>query len=137
MIETSSPRPDTWPPYYAVPQSVRGSGRQQARTWDLVLAVLLYCGAAVLGLVAAYFTLFFAFATDPCTQDNCRTEYLTWAFVVSWGGTALALLGSLALLVVAAVKRWYLWFWPVSAILLIIGSFFGGAALAAQVYIGP
>ncbi|MGO4615321.1 hypothetical protein AB4305_12705 [Nocardia sp. 2YAB30] len=56
---------------------------------------------------------------------------------MSWGGTALALLGFLALLVVAVAKRWYLWLWPVLAILLIVGSFFGGVALAAQVHIGP
>ncbi|MBF6296189.1 hypothetical protein IU459_01365 [Nocardia amamiensis] len=132
MFETGIPQPRP----HDRPSAPR-PGQQPVRTWDLVLAIVLYCAAAILGLTAAYFTLFFAFATDPCTPTTCRTEYLAWAFAVSWGGTGLALAGTFATLIVAVIKRWYLWFWPVLAMLLIIGSFCGGAALAAQVYTGP
>ncbi|MEU7630180.1 hypothetical protein AB0C34_09375 [Nocardia sp. NPDC049220] len=130
MNEIGFSRPAPWP-YHLMPQPGRAP---RVRAWDLALAVVLYCAAAVLGMAAAYFTLFFAFAADSCTPDNCRSEYLTWGFAVSWGGTAFALLGSLALIIVAVVKRWYLWMWPVLAMVLIVGSFFGGAALATRVY---
>ncbi|MEU1547562.1 hypothetical protein [Nocardia sp. NPDC005745] len=134
MIQTGTPQP--WP--YGMPQGLARppAGQRAVRTWDVVLAVVLYCVAAVLGLAAAYFTVFFAFATDPCGPDNCRTDYLGWAFVVSWGGTAFAVVGVTGMLILAAVKRWYMWYWPVLAIVLIVASFGGGLALASQVYPG-
>ncbi|WP_040871171.1 hypothetical protein [Nocardia exalbida] len=135
MIQTGTPQP--WPPYGMPPVPARpAAGQRAARTWDVVLAVVLYCVAAVLGLAAAYFTVFFALATDPCGLDNCRTDYLGWAFVVSWGGTAFAIVGVTGMLILAAVKRWYMWYWPVLAIVLIVASFGGGLALASQVYPG-
>ncbi|NKY27958.1 hypothetical protein [Nocardia gamkensis] len=135
MIQTGIPQP--WPPYGMPQGPARPPAEQRAvRTWDVVLAVVLYCVAAVLGLAAAYFTVFFAFATDPCGPDNCRTDYLGWAFVVSWGGTAFAIVGVTGMLILAAVKRWYMWYWPVLAIVLIVASFGGGLALASQVYPG-
>ncbi|WP_174190170.1 hypothetical protein [Nocardia barduliensis] len=130
MFQTGSPPPR--PPHPGPP--VRPDLRQPVRTWDVVLAVVLYCVAAVLALAAAYFTVFFAFASDPCGPDNCRTDYLGWAFVVSWGGTAFAIVGVTGMLILAAVKRWYMWYWPVLAIVLIVASFCGGLALAAQVH---
>ncbi|MFI6171081.1 hypothetical protein ACIBCN_30180 [Nocardia sp. NPDC051052] len=106
----------------------------QPRTWDLVLAIVLYSCAALLGLVAAYATLFFAFAADSCGANNCNDGYLGAAFIVSWGGTALALVGSLIMIIVAGMKRWYMWYWPVLAAIMIVGSFAAGVALASQVY---
>ncbi|MBF6203821.1 MULTISPECIES: hypothetical protein [Nocardia] len=132
MIQTGTPQP--WPPQHGMP--AHPGARQPARTWDVVLAVSLYCVAAALGLAAAYFTVFFAFATDPCGPDNCRTDYLGWAFAVSWGGTAFAIVGVTAMLIVAAVKRWYMWYWPMLAMALIVASFCGGLALASQVHTG-
>ncbi|WP_063016719.1 hypothetical protein [Nocardia niwae] len=134
MIHTGPPQ--SWPPYGTPQGFAPPAGQRPVRTWDVVLAVVLYCVAAVLGLAAAYFTLFFAFATDPCGADNCRTDYLGWAFAVSWGGTALAITGMSGMLILAAVKRWYLWYWPVLAMMLIAASFAGGVALASQIYTG-
>ncbi|MGY1945831.1 hypothetical protein [Nocardia asiatica] len=130
MFQTGSPHP--WPSHPGPP--LRPDPRPPVRTWDVVLAVVLFCVAAVLGLAAAYFTVFFAFATDPCGPDDCRTGYLGWAFAVSWGGTALAIVGATGMLILAAVKRWYMWYWPVLAIVLIVASFGGGLALAGQVH---
>ncbi|WP_069161346.1 hypothetical protein [Nocardia altamirensis] len=121
--------------YYPMAQP-QFPARPQQRTWDLVLALVLYSIAAALGLVAAYFTVFFAFAADPCSANNCRDGYLGAAFAVSWGGTAVALVGSLVMVIVAAVQRWYQWYWPVLAMIMIVASFLGGVALASQVYTG-
>ncbi|MGK8521176.1 hypothetical protein ACRS6B_06265 [Nocardia asteroides] len=130
MTQPGTPQPR--PPYPWVPPAAR----QPMRTWDVVLAVVLYGVAVILGPAAAYFTVFFAFATDPCGPDDCRTGYLGWAFVVSWGGTAFAIVGATVMLIVAAVRRWYLWYWPVLAIVLTVASFGGGLALASQVHPG-
>lgn len=125
--------------YYptAQPQWQQPTPQPPQRTWDLVLTIVLYSCAAVLGMLAAYATIFFAFAADSCGPNNCNDSYLGAAFIVSWGGTALALVGSLVMIVVAGLKRWYMWYWPVLAALLIVGSFAGGVALASQVYATP
>ncbi|MFI7001206.1 hypothetical protein [Nocardia sp. NPDC050175] len=119
------------------PQWQQPTPQPQQRTWDLVLTIVLYSCAALLGLLAAYATLFFAFATDACGTNNCNDSYLGAAFIVSWGGTALALVGSLVMIIVAGLKRWYMWYWPVLAALLIVASFASGVALASHVYAGP
>ncbi|MEV6556735.1 hypothetical protein AB0M22_13525 [Nocardia sp. NPDC051756] len=125
------PSPQSQPPVRRHPQ------QPPQRTWDLVLTIVLYSGAAVLGMLAAYATVFFAFAADACGTNNCNDSYLGAAFIVSWGGTAIALVGSLIMIIVAGLKRWYMWYWPVLAALLIVGSFAGGVALASQVYATP
>ncbi|WP_433577309.1 hypothetical protein [Nocardia brasiliensis] len=114
------------------------SAQPQQRTWDVILTVVLYCAAAVLGLLAAYCTVFFAFAADACGPGrNCKDEYLSAAFAVSWGGTALALAGSFVMIIIAAVQRWLMWYWPVVAMALIVASFLSGVALANGVYDTP
>ncbi|MFI6042159.1 hypothetical protein ACIA8C_11025 [Nocardia sp. NPDC051321] len=129
--QQSPPSPQQSQPW---PQPPQQSPQPQQRTWDLVLAIVLYSGAALLGLVAAYATCFFAFAADSCGANNCNDSYLGAAFIVSWGGTALALVGALIMIIVAAMKRWYMWYWPVLAAIMIVGSFAAGVALASQVY---
>ncbi|KAA8890388.1 hypothetical protein F3087_03575 [Nocardia colli] len=119
------------------PQWPRPTPQPPQRTWDLVLTIVLYSCAALLGMLAAYATIFFAFAADACGPKNCNDSYLGAAFIVSWGGTAVALVGSLVMIVIAGLKRWYMWYWPVLAALLIVASFAGGVALASQVYATP
>ncbi|MFB8276158.1 hypothetical protein [Nocardia colli] len=119
------------------PQWPQPTPRPPQRTWDLVLTIVLYSCAALLGVLAAYATIFFAFAADACGPKNCNDSYLGAAFIVSWGGTAVALVGSLVMIVIAGLKRWYMWYWPVLAAILIVASFAGGVALASQVYATP
>ncbi|MBF6176233.1 hypothetical protein [Nocardia blacklockiae] len=121
---TTALHPMPYPPRKAEP----------VRTWDLVLAILLYALATLLGLFAATFTPFFAMATDPCgAGTGCREEFATWGILVSWGGTAAALGGGLVMVIVAAVKRWYMWWWAALALVLVPLSFFAGLFLAEQV----
>ncbi|WP_433660545.1 hypothetical protein ACQPW1_47800 [Nocardia sp. CA-128927] len=129
--------PTTQQQWQQQPQWQQPTPQPQQRTWDLVLTIVLYSCAALLGLLAAYATVFFAFAADACGANNCNDSYLGAAFIVSWGGTALALVGSLIMIIVAGLERWYMWYWPVLAAVLIVASFFGGVALASQVYTGP
>ncbi|WP_280362187.1 hypothetical protein [Nocardia wallacei] len=124
------PDPMAYPP---MPMPMRPAPRP-LRTWDLVLAIVLYSLAALLGVCAASFTPFFVMATDPCGYGTgCREEFATWGILVSWGGTAAALGGGLVMVVVAAVKRWYMWWWAALALLLVPASFVTGLLLAGQV----
>ena len=43
------------------------------------------CGGELGGL-----SPFFVMATDACGPDNCDESKLTWAFIVTWGGVAVA-----------------------------------------------
>ncbi len=104
------------------------------RTWDLVLAIVLYVLAVAAGLLAASITPFFAMASDSCgAESGCREELATWGILVSWGGTAVALGGGLVMMILAAVKRWQIWIWPTLALVLVPVSFLVGMALAEQV----
>ncbi|QIS06915.1 hypothetical protein F5X71_35480 [Nocardia brasiliensis] len=117
--------------YYPAAQQ---TARPPQRTWDVILTIVLYCAAVVAGLIAAYLTVFFAFAADACGSGRtCHDEYLNAAFAVSWGGTAAALVVSLVMIIVAAVKRWLMFYWPILAMAVIVGSFVCGASLASQV----
>ncbi|GAB2684364.1 hypothetical protein [Nocardia thraciensis] len=95
---------------------------------------MLYLLAALAGMFAASITPFFAMATDPCGYESgCREELAMWGIFVSWGGTAVALGGGLAMMIVAAVRRWQMWIWPGLALVLIPLTFAVGLTLAEQV----
>lgn len=104
--------------------------RRTARTWDVILGWTLFGFACLIGLCAAYATIFFAFAADSCNDQTCNSDYIGLAFVVSWGGTAVALVGALVMLIVSTVKGWLMWYWPVIATAIVVGGFFAGFALA-------
>ncbi len=107
--------------------------RKQISAADVAISVVLFMFACGVGLIAAYCTLFFAFASDSCGYQNCNDSYLTAAFAVSWGGTAFALVSLLVMIVVAAIRRTMMWIWPTLALVVIFGSFCLGIACAAQV----
>ncbi|MBB5913961.1 hypothetical protein BJY24_002828 [Nocardia transvalensis] len=121
--------------YYPAPYSAAPHpAHRTVRTWDLVLAIVLYALASGVGLCTAAFTPFFAMATDPCgAGSGCREEFATWGILVSWGGTAAALGGGLIMLILAAVKGWTVWVWGALALLLVPLSFGVGLWLAGQV----
>lgn len=123
-----------YPPAYPIRSTDFGlQQRKQVSAADIAISVVLFMFACGVGLVAAYATLFFAFASDSCGYQTCNDSYMTAAFAVSWGGTAFALVGSLVMIVVAAVRRTMMWIWPTLALVVIVGSFFLGVACAAQV----
>ncbi len=90
------------------------------------LAVLAAVGS--LGL-----SPFFVMATDACGPDNCDESKLTWAFVVTWGGVALAAVVAVVGLVRAARRGTAMWMWPTVALVLVFVTFAWGFALAVSV----
>ncbi|MBF6212889.1 hypothetical protein IU433_29960 [Nocardia puris] len=106
------------------------TAQRPVRTWDAVLSVVLYSVAALLGALAAYITVFFVMAAGACsTESTCDEGLIVIAMILSWGGTALAILGIPLALLIAALKRWTMWWWGALANVLVIATFFGGVAL--------
>lgn len=104
------------------------------RTWDLVLGIVLYALAGLLGAASVAGTGLFAMAADSCSSDHpCHEQYLTIGMLVSWGGTFLALAGGLAMIVLAAVRHRLIWIWGGLPVLLVPAAFFAGLFIAAHI----
>lgn len=99
------------------------------------VAVTVFAAALALLAAAASVLLspFFVMATDPCGADNCDFSRLTWAYVVTWGGVAVAVVLAVVGMALAARRRTRMWIWPVSAFLLVVVTFAGGVLLAGSV----
>jgi len=97
-----------------------------ATVFTAMLAVLAGTGSLLL-------SPFFVMTTDACGADNCNLTWLTWAYVVTWGGVALATVVAVAGMVRAARKGTVMWIWPVVAVALVAFTFGIGFLLAASV----
>ena len=78
--------------------------RQRRHSFVDITITSILCavvGVAALGTVG--FSMFFAMTTDSC-GDRCSYSALTVAYLVTWGGVAVAVIvAALALIVVALV----------------------------------
>ncbi|MGV0992947.1 MAG: hypothetical protein ACOYBX_11295 [Mycobacterium sp.] len=101
--------------------------------WDRALAVLMTALTAVAALGSVGSSLFFVMGTDACGPNNCHESRLWLAYALTWGGVAVAVIGTIAGLTVAARRGTVLWIWPALAVVLIGASWAGGAALATSV----
>jgi len=72
-------------------------------------------------------------ATDSCGTNDCDESKIAWAYVVTWGGVALAVIVAVAGMVIAARRGTAMWIWPALALLLVVAAFAGGFALAVSV----
>lgn len=99
--------------------------------WDIALTVLLgvlLVGACGLGFL---FSLFAGMATDVCSgnPDRCNFDLVNGAYLAAWGGIGLALLITLAGVIVAAMKKRVMVIWPILGWAIFIVSFAVGAVL--------
>jgi hypothetical protein len=97
------------------------------------LTVLLSVLAGLAALASVGMSPFFVMAADSCGVNNCDESRMTWAFALTWGGVALAVLVAVVGMVRAARRGSPTWVWPALALVLVIATFFGGFALAASV----
>jgi hypothetical protein len=100
---------------------------------DRFLTVLMSVLAALAAVVSVGLSPFFVMATDACGPRECDESKLTWAYLVTWGGVALAVAVAVAGMVRAARRGSALWLWPALALVLVIGTFAGGFVLAGSV----
>ena len=110
----------------AVPEHPRSAGDTLATVVIGVLAVL----AAV---VSVGISPFFVMTTDACGPDNCHLSLLTLAYVVTWGGIAVAALVGVIGAVRAARRGPRTWVWAATALAIVVASFGIGALLAVAV----
>jgi hypothetical protein len=111
----------------APPPHPHHSTADRIATVVTALLAVLTAGAAVL------LSPFFVMTTDACGSDNCDLSRLNWAYVVTWGGVALAAVLAVAGVVRAARRGTVMWIWPVVAIALIVLTFGLGFLLATSV----
>ena len=90
---------------------------------------LLTLGA---GTAALFMSPFLMMATDSADQ-NAKVGFLGWAYAVTWGGTALGLIGTAVAVFRAAHRHATMWFWPALGIVVIGVCFAIGALLATKV----
>ncbi len=88
--------------------------------------------ALLAGLVSLFFSPFFVMSTDACGHADCRDSLVTWAYVVTWGGLALAAAVGVGGMIRAARRRSRMWVWPASALVLVVATFAIGAGLASS-----
>lgn len=108
------------------PQPPHSTADRTATVVGAVLAVLAGVGSVLI-------SPFFVMTTDACSADNCHFALLNWAYVVTWGGVALAAVIAVVGVVRAARRGTVMWIWPVVAVALIALTFGLGFLLAASV----
>lgn len=99
---------------------------------DVTITSILSVVAALAALGALGFSVFFAMATDSC-GEQCNYSTLNSAYLVTWGGVAVAVLLGASGVIVAAVRGRLMWIWPMLALVLIAASAFAGAMFANSV----
>ncbi len=100
---------------------------------DITLTVILSTLTTISALGAVSFSFFFVMATDSCGPRHCNYDALGAAYLVTWGGIGLAILGGATGIIVAALRKWTMWFWPAGSLLLIVVSTGVGVSLANSV----
>lgn len=100
---------------------------------DTIATVVLAVLAVLAAIAAVLISPFFVMATDACGPDNCDMSELTMAYVMTWGGVALAALLGVIGTVRAARRHTTLWHWPAAALALVIAGFAIGALFAMSV----
>ena len=99
---------------------------------DVTITSILSVVAALAALATLAFSMFFAMATDSC-GEQCNYSTLNNAYLVTWGGVAVAVLLGVSGVLVAAVRGRLMWIWPTLALVLIAASAFAGAMFANAV----
>jgi hypothetical protein len=100
-------------------------------TADIVVTSVLGALLLTACLVAFWLSLLFAMATDSC--NPCNMGYGNWAYPVAWGGIAVSVLLASVGVTLAAVRQSIMWVWPALGLVIVVGSFIAGAALAATI----
>ncbi|MGN5237697.1 MULTISPECIES: hypothetical protein [unclassified Rhodococcus (in: high G+C Gram-positive bacteria)] len=101
-------------------------------TIDTAVTVLFVIVTIVFAAVAFFVSLLFPMGMDSCGPDGCQEGYLTAAFAVTWGGIAVACIGTVAGIVLAARRRTRMWVWPLLGATTITVVLMVGLSLAER-----
>jgi hypothetical protein len=124
------PQYPQYPNYQGYPPAVPPSRHTGL---DIALTVILSVVAAAFALGAVSFSFFFVMATDSCGPRHCNYDALGAAYAVTWGGIGVAILVGAVGIVVAAIRKMTMWYWPAGSLALIVASTGTGLSLANSV----
>lgn len=116
-------------PRYAPPPPPPAVRRSTA---DTVATALLMALLVAVGGFAALWTLFGMMATDRCSpgpNDPCNDALIGVAYLVGWGGLALAGILALTGTIRASRKAQPMFVWPLMGLLLVVVSVIGWVLL--------
>ena len=99
---------------------------------DITITSILSAVVGIAALGTLGFSFFFAMATDSC-GEQCNYSALNAAYLVTWGGVAVAVIVAASGVIVAAVRGWMMWIWPTLALVVIVVALVIGVLLANSV----
>ncbi|MGC2655530.1 MAG: hypothetical protein WA317_18460 [Mycobacterium sp.] len=108
--------------------------RLRLAPWDVLCTVVLMALLIVLATTTDWPSRLFGFLADVCTDDTCAPAPFGidfYIYPVVWGGVGAAFAAVTIGPLVSLVKGWYMSFWPVLAVLVVIGAAVAGAAITA------
>lgn len=128
----------TTPPRPASPSPGEGPESPVIRLrvvgWDVVCTVVLLVVLVVVATATSLPSQLFGFLGSLCLTEECPPVPLGvdyYIYPVVWGGIGAAVAATVIGPVVSLVKGWYLFFWPVLAIVLLAVSSLAGSMLTA------
>jgi len=97
-----------------------------------VIFFVLLAGAAFFAVLLSFF---FVMASDSCgaTGVTCNTDWIVYAYIVVWGGVALALVGATVGTIVGGLRHRATWMWPLIGIGVVVVSFVAGFVVLGQI----
>jgi hypothetical protein len=125
-------------PYFPPPQYPAASAFPPAHAAkrrspiDIIVTAVISTFAVLAALGSLWYSLFFAMATDS-RGTQCNDAALGLAYLVTWGGVAIAVMGGASGIILAAMRGWVMWIWPTLALGLIALALVIGALLASSV----
>ncbi|MGV9709246.1 hypothetical protein ACWDTI_01090 [Gordonia sp. NPDC003424] len=125
--------PDMPPSGMAYPPGPPRAPAAQRSTVDLVIASLLALVYLAGTALILFFSLFAVMATDACSDVRpCDYDMLTYGYLVLWGGSAGIVLALVAGMIWMFVRRQWMSWIPLSAIVLEVAVVVVAVALAQQ-----
>ena len=106
-------------------------GKRPIRTGDLVVTIVLLVLAGVLAAIMSFFGLFLAMAGDSCGARDCNSDMIAVGLMVAVALPWVLLIIVAVVSIVLLVKRRIAFWVPLIGGVLIIGSWFVGAAIAS------
>ncbi|MCV7258379.1 hypothetical protein [Mycobacterium shimoidei] len=128
---TPPPYPYFPPPQYPPAPAVRAP-RARRGPIDIIVTILMSIVAAMAALGSLWYSLLFTMATDSC-GTQCNDAVLGLAYLVTWGGIAIAVTGGTAGIIISARRGRVMWIWPTLALGLVVLALVGGAWLSSIV----
>ena len=99
--------------------------------WDVVVTVVLLVLLGILAFFVSIFGFFLVMASDPCGAVECNTDLIGTGVLVAVSLPWVVLVAALVFAIIRLVRRRIAFWVPLVGSILVIASWFAGAAIAA------